>query len=254
MKTLTLRGSLRLKLRPKRLSGFLKRYTTSGYLPRTFAPLQALGRFLANLWIFIQVGRITLINKALLQTTGPVIFCANHSSMFDPLILMAILRRLCRYMTAIEEMQGLFGLKAVLMGSFGSFAVDRTRGKTAIAPAIKVLADKQALVIFPEGKISPTGELLPFKAGAALIAQGAYDLMARKQEVLIVPVSLNYKGRDKATACSSFGEMGFRWRRGVTAIVSPALPVSAYVGDIEAITEAIRKSIASNLENTDDLS
>ena len=129
MKTLLLMGSkLSQELLQEwrmRFETFVDLYLTSGYVPRTFAILQMFGRVLANIWIFVQVGRIMLNGRQLLKTPAHIIYIANHSSMFDPLIAFAILPRVCRYMTAVEEMRGIFGLKALFMGSFGSFAVDR---------------------------------------------------------------------------------------------------------------------------------
>jgi 1-acyl-sn-glycerol-3-phosphate acyltransferase len=192
---------------------------TSGFIPRTFLPLQFIARFLARIWVFIQVGRMRVIGAENLKTPGRIIFCPNHSSMFDAIIVYAIMKRWPRYMAAYEEMRGLWGLKAVAMGAFGCFPVDRSNGKTVLEPAIKVLMSGQPLVIFPEGKISPTGEYLPFKKGAAIIANAAYERLGMKEPVGIVPIHLCYHCRDEKTAATTFGEMGFRWRCGVTVTV-----------------------------------
>lgn len=243
MKTILLRGS-------QKFDEQVNLYLTSGYVPRTFAILQTLGRVLAACWIYLQVGSIKVVNGQYLGVDSPVIYCANHSSMFDPIVLMSLIRRICRYMTAVEEMQGVFGLKAIFMGSFGSFAVDRSRGKTVIEPAIKVVAENNALILFPEAKIAPDGLLLPFKPGAALIANGAYRRLGQAQEVFIVPLSINYGRRHNETARSSFWQMGLKWRGGVTVIAAKPLKVSAFNGDVEALTESMRLSIATNLQAT----
>ena len=112
---------------------------TSGFIPKSIRPLQLVGKFLANIWVFVQVGRIKIEGKENLVAPGRIIFCPNHSSMFDAPVIFAIMKRMPRYMTAFEEMRGLWGLKAIFMGAFGCFAVDRSNGKTVIEPAIKVL-------------------------------------------------------------------------------------------------------------------
>ncbi|MBK7750702.1 MAG: 1-acyl-sn-glycerol-3-phosphate acyltransferase [Candidatus Obscuribacter sp.] len=50
------------------------------------------------------------------------------------------------------------------MGAFGCFAVDRSKGRTVIEPAIKVLENGESLVVFPEGK-SPTPALICLSKG-----------------------------------------------------------------------------------------
>ncbi len=252
MKTLLLMGSkLSQELLQEwrmRFENFVDLYLTSGYVPRTFATLQMFGRVLANIWIFVQVGRIKVNGRELLKTPAHVIYIANHSSMFDPLIAFAILPRVCRYMTAVEEMRGIFGLKALFMGSFGSFAVDRKNGKTVIEPAIKILIGKEALVVFPEGKISPSGVMLPPKPGIALISSAAYNLLRYPEQVALIAMSINYGKRDEATAKSSYGEMGFRWRGGVTVNVHPPIYLTRELADDpDALLTKAASTIASGL-------
>lgn len=192
---------------------------TSGFIPHTFRPLQFVARILARIWLFLQVGRCRVIGAENLKTPGHIIFCPNHSSMFDAIVVYAVMKRWPRYMTAYEEMRGLGGLKAVAMGAFGCFPVDRTQGKTVLEPAIKVLSSGQPLVIFPEGKISATGEYLPFKKGPAIITNATYERLDMKVPVGIVPIHICYHKRDVATATASYGQMGLKWRGGVTVTV-----------------------------------
>jgi 1-acyl-sn-glycerol-3-phosphate acyltransferase len=192
---------------------------TSGFIPTTFLPLQFIARLLARLWLFIQVGRVRVVGADNLSTSGRIIFCPNHSSMLDAILIYAIMKRWPRYMTAYEEMRGVGGLKAIVMGAFGSFPVDRTQGKTVLEPAIKVLMSGQPMVLFPEGKISPTGEYLPFKRGAAVIANSTYERLAMKEPVAIVPIHICYHKRDVTSAGGPYSRMGLKWRGGVTVTV-----------------------------------
>jgi 1-acyl-sn-glycerol-3-phosphate acyltransferase len=219
---------------------------TSGFIPKSFRPLQLVGKYLARLWVYIQVGRIRIVGKENLVAPGRLIFCPNHSSMFDAPVVYSIMRRMPRYMTAQEEMRGLWGLKAIVMGAFGCFAVDRTKGKTVIEPAIKVLVGGDTLVVFPEGKISNSGTYLPFKKGSALIAIGAYERLEKKEKVGIVPIHLCFGKRDEATAGGSYGAMGFKWRGGVTITVGKPI----YINDIDPmtsdnVTEVVREAIVT---------
>jgi len=198
---------------------YVKDCLTSGFIPRTFLPLQLLARLIATLWVFVQLGRITLIGRENLKIPGRIIYCPNHRSMLDALVMYACQKRFPRYMTAYEEMQGFWGLKAIILGAFGCFPVDRTHGKTVLEPGIKVLMSGQPLVIFPEGKISPDGSYLPFKKGAAIIANAAFERLGMKEKVGIVPINISYHCPDPETATARYPEIGFRWRCGVTVTV-----------------------------------
>jgi 1-acyl-sn-glycerol-3-phosphate acyltransferase len=228
----------------KRFRDYVSMCLSSGFVPYTFRPLQVLGKQLARLWMFIQVGRIRIEGMENLSVKGRIIFCPNHSSMFDAPIMFAVMKQFPRYMTAYEEMRGLWGLKAVLMGAFGSFPVDRSRGKTVLEPAINVLARGDPLVIFPEGKISPTGQYLPFKIGAALIAVGAYEKLNRKEKVAIVPVQICFAGRHAETACGPYTEMGLKWRKGAVVTAGPPVWIDAECcSEPENVINAVRMMI-----------
>jgi len=217
---------------------------TSGFIPKSFRPLQLVGKYLGKIWVFAQVGRIRIVGKENLTAPGRIIFCPNHSSMFDAPVIFSIMKRMPRYMTAYEEMRGLGGLKAIVMGAFGCFAVDRSKGKTVIDPAIKVLVQGSPLVIFPEGKISKTGVYLPFKKGSAIIALSAYEQIQRKDRVGIVPIHICFGKRDEKTAGGPYGAMAFKWRGGATITIGKPIyldqisPMNA-----DSVTEAVRKAI-----------
>lgn len=241
--------------RYKRLKERFREYVdlclTSGFIPKSVRPLQLVGKFLANIWVFVQVGKVKIIGKENLIAKGRIIFCPNHSSMFDAPVIFAIMKRMPRYMTAYEEMRGLWGLKAIFMGAFGCFAVDRSKGKTVIEPAIKVMEHGESLVVFPEGKISNSGTYLPFKKGSAFIAIGAYERLNGKELVGIVPIHICYGKRHEPSAAGSYAEMGFNWRGGVTVTVGSPI----YINDIkpmtpEKVTESVRNAIVSQACST----
>lgn len=178
---------------------YVNKCLTSGFLPYTFLPFQLLGRALARIWAFIQLGIWKIVGGQILepQANTVLIFCPNHTSMFDAIILYAIMRGWPRYMCAVEEMRIgdpkkeksrektdpswktilisiISMLKTVSMGLLGCFAVDRTKGNTALDPAKRVLESGQNVVLFPAGKIDPQGRNGPFKTGAARAALDVY--------------------------------------------------------------------------------
>lgn len=244
--------------RPPNLSGLLKRWcigfwayvrlsNTSGFIPRTFLPMQLFARFVARTWVFVQVGHIKVINEERLRHEGPVIFTPNHSSMFDAFVMNIIIKRWARYMTAVEMMRPLNGLQGLVLGAVGSFAVDRINGSTVLDPAINVVARGHDMVIFPEGKISPSGQMLRFKSGAARIAQGAARQSGRR--VTLMPVRICFGKRDFETAnIDNYLRMGLKWRGGVTVTILPPVYVYPDDGSVDdQVTALVRQSIADCL-------
>jgi 1-acyl-sn-glycerol-3-phosphate acyltransferase len=202
---------------PRRLREYAARCTQSGFIPRVSPTFQWFIWFIARFWVFVQVGRMRVFGRENLNYPGArLIFCANHSCMLDGPVQFALHKKQPRYMTAFEEMQGLGGAQAVLMGAAGCFPVDRRRGHTVVEPAVGILVAGYNLNIMPEGRISPNGEYLPFKSGSARIAMRAYERMGRQTPVGIVPIHICYGRRDEATAATTFGQIGFNWRGGVT--------------------------------------
>lgn len=223
---------------------YVSRCITSGFIPATFRPLQYLARVISRLWVFVQVGELKVKGRDNLQFDGRLIYCPNHSSMFDVPVIYAIMRCFPRYMTAYEEMRGLYGLKAVLMGACGSFPVDRSHGKSVLEPAVNVLAGGDPLVIFPEGKISVSGQYLPFKIGAALIAVNTYQRLGGRERVGIVPVQICLPGRDEKTALGPYSSMAFKWRKGVTVTIAPPIWVDgSHVVSPERLMQEVRNRI-----------
>lgn len=85
-----------------------------------------------------------------------------------------------------------------LVGSFGAFPVSRGRlDKKALRQAMQLLADGQALVIFPEGMRSRGGRLRAAFPGVALIAS--------RSGVPIIPVGITGAEKVKGVA--------WLWRR-----------------------------------------
>ncbi len=100
---------------------------------------------------------------------GALIVVANHLNFVDPPLVGSILSRRAVFM-AKEE---LFRSRIVgyIMGALGAFPVSKGHlDRRALRRAVQVLADGQALVIFPEGMRSRGRRLKPAFPGAALIA------------------------------------------------------------------------------------
>lgn len=102
---------------------------------------------------------------------GPVVLCANHSSAWDPVLLLCALHD--DVPMRIMAKQQLFRIP--LVGSFirymGAFPVDRGNSDIgAVKTAIKSLRDGVSLLIFPEGTRVKKGQSVTPKGGATMIA------------------------------------------------------------------------------------
>jgi len=105
---------------------------------------------------------------------GPAVVVSNHVSWLDPILLPLVLPRKPGFL-AMEELWRMPGVGWV-MRAYGPRAIplDRgTLGTTALRRALRVLQDGALLIVFPEGGISPDGQLRPFHPGAALLAARA---------------------------------------------------------------------------------
>lgn len=104
---------------------------------------------------------------------GPAVIVANHSSHLDaPVILQSLGARRRRRVAVAAAADYFFDVwwRAAPSGLvIGTFPLER-RGGTGVNASAKLLADGWSLVIFAEGGRSYTGEMRPFKKGAAYLA------------------------------------------------------------------------------------
>lgn len=102
----------------------------------------------------------------------PQIIASNHQSWFDVFTLSAILPKRFRFV-AKEELRSipLFGKAWQFSGHISIDRKDRVKAMATLAAAgILVGGDNSAIVIFPEGTRSATGELQSFKKGTFMLA------------------------------------------------------------------------------------
>jgi 1-acyl-sn-glycerol-3-phosphate acyltransferase len=98
---------------------------------------------------------------------GPVLVLGNHQSMFDPTMIGVASRR---YLTFLAR-SNLFeqGLLGPLLNSLNAIPIDRGFGKDGIQSVLKRLGEGQAVLMFPEGERTHTGEVQPLKPGVSLL-------------------------------------------------------------------------------------
>ena len=141
---------------------------------------RGLGRFCFNVF-----GRIEINGRENVPPYGPLIVVANHISYNDPPALAVAVPRILCSLGKIELFSN--PVKRAFMRGARVYPVDRSAGGLeAIRTALDLLARDQALVIFPEGRISPHHAMQEAKAGAAYLAI--------KSQAPILPVGCRAEG------------------------------------------------------------
>lgn len=108
---------------------------------------------------------------ARLTPGAPYVFAANHSSMLDIPVLHAVLPRNMRFL-AKEELFHVF-LFGRAISRAGYVPIERGVPRQALASLAKAaerIAAGTSVAVFPEGTRGEEGRMLPFKAGALLLA------------------------------------------------------------------------------------
>ncbi len=98
-----------------------------------------------------------------------LIVCSNHPGLRDPIFIAESIDRQLTFMAKKE----LFKFKPFgkLISSLGAFPIDRENSDiAALKTAIRLLKDKRALLIFPQGTRSKKEENNPGKQGAIRLA------------------------------------------------------------------------------------
>ncbi|WP_018922217.1 lysophospholipid acyltransferase family protein [Salsuginibacillus kocurii] len=186
-----------------------------------------IGQFLCRVF-FRTAFRVKVEGEENIPATGPVLVCSNHISNMDPPAVGAFIQRELRFM-AKEE---LFRFKplGVILKSVGAFSIKRGGGdRQALKDGIKMLKEEQALMIFPEGTRSKTGELGKGMAGAGFFAL--------RSHAVVVP-------------CYVHGP--YRLFRTVRVEFGPPIPENELYGEklsSQELTDIIMKHIAMLKEN-----
>ena len=194
-------GGVRVALSPYLFRGMLvgmaavaigiHRTTGSRELAWRFAKARA-----RDLSTLLGVG-VTVHGREHVHGLGPVVFAPNHQSHLDILVLLGHLPGATRF----AAKQELWRHRVVggVLDTLGMIPIDREHPERAIDALRRAAEQRQSFVIFPEGKRSRTGALLPFKKGAFVLAiesglpvvpvvcRGTRRLMPRGSRLTVVP-------------------------------------------------------------------
>lgn len=135
--------------------------------------------------------RTSVLAPCRLPRMGPAILVCNHISSIDPLLLQAFCPRLVRWMMAREYYR--YKSMRWLYNTVGVILVERSgRDMAATRAAMRALAAGYVLGVFPEGRIEPSNDLIPFQSGIGLLAL--------KTRAPVYPAYLNGTQRNREMA------------------------------------------------------
>ncbi len=132
---------------------------------------------------------VTFINKQNLPVGRPMIFVANHQSLYDIPVLIWHLRKYhAKFISKIELTKGIPSVSYNLRHG-GAANIDRKDARQSIMEisklGIRMKENRWSAVIFPEGTRSKDGQMRQFQAA------GVATLLKKCPEALIVPVAIN---------------------------------------------------------------
>jgi acyl-[acyl-carrier-protein]-phospholipid O-acyltransferase/long-chain-fatty-acid--[acyl-carrier-protein] ligase len=140
----------------------------------------------AFLWLVTHtVYRVRVVGRENVPARGGALLVCNHLSFIDWLLLLAAQPRFVRFLVYGPYAQA-WGLRHLLRWG-KAIPIDGTSGPRAIVKALRTAADALAagelVCIFAEGRVSPTGFLLPFHRG--------FEQILRRTPVPVIPVCLD---------------------------------------------------------------
>ncbi len=95
------------------------------------------------------------------------IFAGSHTGWLDCPALVSALQKPIGFMVGEAALSWAW-LRALLQ-FWPHLAIGKGQERFGLRQAIQMLKSGQSLVLFPEGRLTPNGELLPFQAGAEMM-------------------------------------------------------------------------------------
>lgn len=121
--------------------------------------------------LFWILGPVTVRGKYRVPKKGGVLILSNHLADIDPFVTQLACPRAIHFMSKSELFTGLLGKILMFYSAFPVKRGEPDRGAMKVSAAL--LHAGEAVLVFPEGELSEEGQLLPLKAGVALIVRMA---------------------------------------------------------------------------------
>ncbi|MDB4901661.1 MAG: 1-acyl-sn-glycerol-3-phosphate acyltransferase [Mucilaginibacter sp.] len=143
--------------------------------------------------VYLTGNTVIFINKQNLPVGRPIIFLANHQSMFDIPPLIYYLRKYhAKFISKIELTKGIPSISFNLKYGGGA-NIDRKDPRQSITELVKLAnrmkENKWSTVIFPEGTRSKDGQVRSFQSA------GVATILKKCPEALLVPIAINNSGK-----------------------------------------------------------
>ncbi len=171
--------------------------------------------------------KLEIVGEENLPEKGPVLYVANHKSVFDTVILMSLFKEPGIFIGKKEvSKMPLIGKWFEDMGSIYIDREDIRQSLKAILKGIEELKNGQSVVIFPEGTRTYGKDIKPFK-------EGSFKL-ATKTRVPIIPIAFQdtYKILEETKGIKQ-----------TTAYVNIGKPIK-----VEELSEADQKNLAQYVQ------
>lgn len=125
-------------------------------------------RFLCRV-IFTLIGKPSVTGQLNIPRKGPFVLVANHQSIIDPLLLMALFPHRITFLAASYLFK--IPLVGLLVRAGGALPVSSgQRGIKSMRESLSRLSAGGIIGLFPEGGVSFDGQLKPFRSGWAYFA------------------------------------------------------------------------------------
>ncbi|MDR2495066.1 MAG: 1-acyl-sn-glycerol-3-phosphate acyltransferase [Spirochaetaceae bacterium] len=172
-------------------------------------PLSRIVYRIARMWsrmIIRYIGcTVTVRGQENIPPTGGLCLVSNHASIFDILLLLALVNRPVGFIAKREL--AFIPFLNIWIFLLGGFFIDRKnirRAVKTINAGIRRVKDGAAVIVFPEGTRSRGQGLLPFRSGAFKLAtqsgvpvvpiaiSGSYEVFEKTRRVCAVPVCVTF--------------------------------------------------------------
>lgn len=138
-------------------------------------------------WLLVSlVYRVKYKGLDNIPAEGPVVLVCNHVAFVDPAIVMGRVRRPTKFVMH-HKIYNKFGMKFLFKAAktipIASAKVDPEMMEAAFASVKAALEEGDVVCIFPEGQLTPDGQVGPFKKGI--------ERIIKETPVPVVPMALN---------------------------------------------------------------
>lgn len=172
-----------------------------------------------------------------LPAHGPGLLVCNHVSLMDAIWITAIQQRRIRFLMSRQFLDKCPGWMRGLLHLGGVIPIQEKDGPKALLHSLKearrALDEGYLVAIFPEGHLSRTGHMLPFKPG--------FERIIKDSDIPIVPMYI--EGGYGTRASHAFGEARLLhpedFRTQITVSIGPRLPADTPVEEVRLAVQRL---------------